>query len=272
MDTETPPTAKRRRLNNALHKPFKSPLRGPLRPNANPHVASPLSVTPVKAVYSAAESSENISPGPFPVNTPLKHQVISTPSKPVTSESQDPETLLAIQTTNKDIRRIESAMIRHRQEIDTLQQALTIVTSSKSHELDELTTKWRQASRLAAEEVFAGARDKVNRMGGVGAWREREKEKANFGQQWEQEPQKNEDRDSDDEEGENGQREGDVHGKDERVQEGDWEYDKRVEEEMEEEKDVVADDDSFTMDMMLKTMNIDLDLIGYDKRGQRWVG
>ena len=32
-------------------------------------------------------------------------------------------------------------------------------------------------SRAAAEEVFAGVRDKVNRMGGVGAWRERERGK-----------------------------------------------------------------------------------------------
>lgn len=29
---------------------------------------------------------------------------------------------------------------------------------------------------------------------------------------------------------------------------------------------------SFTMDMMLKTMNIDLELIGYDRRRQMWVG
>jgi Swi5-dependent recombination DNA repair protein 1 len=29
---------------------------------------------------------------------------------------------------------------------------------------------------------------------------------------------------------------------------------------------------SFTMDMMLKMMNIDLQLIGYDKKQQRWVG
>jgi Swi5-dependent recombination DNA repair protein 1 len=29
---------------------------------------------------------------------------------------------------------------------------------------------------------------------------------------------------------------------------------------------------SFTMDMMLKTLNIDIKLIGYDKEGQRWEG
>lgn len=32
------------------------------------------------------------------------------------------------------------------------------------------------------------------------------------------------------------------------------------------------DDDSFTMDMMLRTLNIDLNVIGYDRQGQRWIG
>jgi len=40
----------------------------------------------------------------------------------------------------------------------------------------------------------------------------------------------------------------------------------------EREQDDGADDDSFTMDMMLKTLNIDLEVIGYDKTGQRWIG
>lgn len=39
------------------------------------------------------------------------------------------------------------------------------------------------------------------------------------------------------------------------------------EEEVEEEKD----DESFTMDMMLKQLNIELDVIGYDKASQRWI-
>jgi Swi5-dependent recombination DNA repair protein 1 len=28
---------------------------------------------------------------------------------------------------------------------------------------------------------------------------------------------------------------------------------------------------SFTIDMMLQSLNIELDVIGYDKQGQRWV-
>lgn len=89
--------------------------------------------------------------------------------------------------------------------------------------------KWRQAARAAAEEVFAGARDKVNRMGGVGAWRERENEKKSFGDQWEREPERNRDPDTDDEE-----REGTVYERDERVVEDDWAYDREDQAEKEE--------------------------------------
>ena len=49
--------------------------------------------------------------------------------------------------------------------------------------LENLIIKWRDASRRAVEEVFAGARDRVNRMGGVAAWKEREREKLEQQQQ-----------------------------------------------------------------------------------------
>ena len=32
-----------------------------------------------------------------------------------------------------------------------------------------------------------------------------------------------------------------------------------------------ASDQGFTMDMMLRSLNIDLELIGFDKEGQKWV-
>lgn len=59
---------------------------------------------------------------------------------------------------------------------------------------------------------------------------------------------------------------------------GDEAYDRYAEfaedniEHDEEPASKVADDDSFTMDMMLKTLNIDLALIGYNKEAQRWDG
>ena len=62
-------------------------------------------------------------------------------------------------------------------ESETLIQALKVETANRDTELEALIVKWKTATRLAAEEIFGGVRDRVNRMGGVGAWREREKER-----------------------------------------------------------------------------------------------
>jgi Swi5-dependent recombination DNA repair protein 1 len=106
-------------------------------------------------------------------------------------------------------RSLETAILRQKQDLDTINQALTILSSAKSIELESLADKWRTASRLAAEELFAGARDKVNKMGGVGAWRERENERGKFAQQWDEQPQKNDDSDEEDvEESEEDEEEG----------------------------------------------------------------
>jgi Swi5-dependent recombination DNA repair protein 1 len=236
----TPPAAKRRRLDGALHKPFKSPLRAPLNTSANPSVASPLSQEPLKVSDEATAFPKNAS---FTV-TPVRKEFASKSSLAVRqSFPTDPYNLQATQTSQKEVRRLELLSIKYRQENETLNQALAILQSTKSAELKALTEKWRSAARLAAEEVFAGARDKVNRMGGMGAWRERENERKGFADAWEQEPVKNARNDgSDDEENEGEEKEGQIYEVDERVPtvEDDWEYDKGREED--EEKEVVGND------------------------------
>jgi Swi5-dependent recombination DNA repair protein 1 len=181
MDT----LAKRRRLNVSVNKPFKSPLRTPFKSNVNPPSASPLSTASVKLAHESPACQDDSKSTSLPrtsLSTPLK-RLVPTSIKPLpeTSESQ---------ALNKANRALESAIIRQKQDLDTIKQALGILTTNKSTELELLADKWRSASRLAAEEVFAGARDKVNKMGGVGAWRERENERKNFAQQWDQEPAK----------------------------------------------------------------------------------
>jgi hypothetical protein len=75
--------------------------------------------------------------------------------------------------------------------VSTLQQALKILEDpNRSEELVALAEKWRGAARLAADAVFAGARDKVNRMGGVGAWREKERERIEWQRSWDDAEQK----------------------------------------------------------------------------------
>ena len=68
-----------------------------------------------------------------------------------------------------------------------LTQAQTLATSTKDDDLVVLVDKWRTASRAAAEELFGSTRDRVNRMGGVGAWKERERESKERQLKWDQE-------------------------------------------------------------------------------------
>lgn len=72
---------------------------------------------------------------------------------------------------------LQSRLSALRSELDTAQQALRIESSSKDKELEALIVKWRSVGQEAAEELFASAREKVLRMGGVAAWREREKQR-----------------------------------------------------------------------------------------------
>jgi SEL1 protein len=71
-----------------------------------------------------------------------------------------------------------------RQALDTAQQALKIQSSNTDVELELVIGKWQRISREAAEELFASAKDRVNRMGGVGAWRERNQRQT---QRWDEE-------------------------------------------------------------------------------------
>jgi Swi5-dependent recombination DNA repair protein 1 len=137
-----------------------------------------------------------------------------------------------------------------------------------------LVQKWKVASRAVAEEVYASARDRVNKMGGVGAMREREREK---GGSWGWEGEEKGDGggqgegDCEDGTGFGGEDGGERDGRDERGErDGRDERDEREEGGKAEEEEV-RDEEGYTMDMMLKTLNIDLDVIGYDKTLQRWI-
>jgi len=161
-----------------------------------------------------------------------------------------------------------------------LTQAQALATSTKDDDLVILVDRWRKASRAAAEELFGSTRDRVNRMGGVGAWQDREKESKERQMKWDQEEREAE-MEKLQEARENGEMSEETYDR----------YAEMSEENGEEEKETFksgAGDDvscestgatiftdiwkSFTMDMMLKTLNIDLTLIGYDKEGQRWDG
>ena len=78
-------------------------------------------------------------------------------------------------------------IVQLRSDIQILTQAQSLATSTKDDDLVILIDRWRTASRAAAEELFASTRDRVNRMGGVGAWKEREKKSKERQKKWDQE-------------------------------------------------------------------------------------
>ena len=305
----TPMTAKRRRLNNAtstLSKPFVSPLktadalttpsksrRGEVIATSIPsYVPSTLAHTISAANFVPSPKPQSAKPAITPVRSnPVRKYAYSTPF----AKRLDP----AEQAVQKEITSLELQIKVVRNDIDALNQAAKY-TSESDNDLEELAVKWKLAAQAAAEEIFGSVKERVNRMGGVEAWRDSEKQKyeRSNGIGEFAEPEVEDDADC----------EFDSQG--EELPEDEQEYRKREKRRLKQEAmeaadidDRVVEDDtgpkqvwqqtvngddvsvellagrirytnclqSFTIDMMLQSLNIDLDVIGYDKQGQRWV-
>lgn len=181
---ETHPPSKRRRLNAAaaLSRPFKSPLRKP-GPIENASQPSPCTPDTSGIAQDEARSPEALSASPdIPTSSPISSQATiktrppnrSGLATPTQSPLGDPE-LLHLQ---KQERALQSRLAALREGLNVAKQALRIESSNKDAELEGLIKRWRLASQEAADEVFAGAQERVARMGGLAAWKERSKRDA----------------------------------------------------------------------------------------------
>lgn len=186
---DTPQPFKKRRLDSAVHKPFKSPLRKPLKPPSNGLNASNLSNAPRIPPYDHNEISENALKPISSQNGRAESLPASTPRQTTAYCSNNP-IHTEIHTITARTKSLDRTIIKTRQDIDTLSQALSILRSNNASELETLEEKWCRAARSAAEEIFASAKDRVNRMGGVGAWRERERERVERMRGWFEEEQR----------------------------------------------------------------------------------
>lgn len=295
----SPLSVKRRRLNdatNVLAKPFVSPLKRTAtdrtaaqeqptaahaahRPYAPSTLAHTISTSSPEVHKSQAVEQTVATPRPKTARARLSHTPITG------SKRRDPEEVAA----QKVITSLEIQIRSVRNELETLSQATQLSTGNTDDELVELTEKWKSAAQQAAEELFGSVHDRVCRMGGVAAWREAEKSK--FDRQhglgeYAQRDAADEDNDAD--------CEFDSQGEELPEEEQEWrrKEKRRIRAEMAEAADVPAkdegdrdseaaksmvwqepgqEDDAFTMDMMLRSLNIELDVIGYDKREQRWM-
>lgn len=181
-------TAKRRRLNdasNTLSKPFVSPLKTavPLKTptkrgrsdviaaNSPSYVPSTLAHT-ISAGTSAhshkPQSIRSSTVTPVRSNT-VRRQAYSTPFAK--------RSVPAEQAAQKAITSLEMQIKSVRNDIDALTQAAKYMSDSTDSDLEDLALKWKLASQAAAEEIFGSVKERVNRMGGVQAWRDSEKQK-----------------------------------------------------------------------------------------------
>ncbi|KAI5367270.1 hypothetical protein Slin14017_G023060 [Septoria linicola] len=293
----SPISVKRRKLNDAtdkLKKPFVSPMRSrkpfqppmktPLRDNPSrinntlpAYVPSTLAHT-IKTEYPVSLVKSNVAPSVRAVATPSRKQ--SPYARSIQSKKTDPEEAAA----HKAIMALELQIRRVQNDLDMLKQAESLSNSSTDADLAGLKDKWRLASQCVAEELFGSVKERVCRMGGAAAWREMEKkkhERANGMGEFAEPEVIDDDADCEfDSEGEE-------------LPEAEQEYRKKMKHKAKQEaleamdapdkpveavgaKDKVwqedgRDDDTFTMDMMLRSLNIELNVIGYDKQLQKWV-
>lgn len=191
------PQAKRRRLNdatNTLKKPFKSPFRTPVKPSigSDPPSSDPPDIsTPARSTLYTNQvatphtvSSALAPPKPTAAAAPpLQPRFV----KPPASRPNGSTTSRAAPVKAPSKPSLTRELIQLRNEIQILTQAHALATSTKDEDLQVLVDKWRTASRAAAEELFGSTRDRVNRMGGVGAWKVREKEAKERTMKWDHE-------------------------------------------------------------------------------------
>lgn len=255
-----------------VHKPFRSPLKT-TPPNALTH-------SPVNTPHHQAHAA--------PL---LRHKPHSQPGTPSTPAA--PHATLQLSTL--------------RNQISALSQSLKIRASPRNSELESLILKWRSAARAAAEVLFDSAREKVRDSGGMRGMRAREEEREKRHQAWEEEAREEEQRKADEalqsSEGEDDEDEEDqdtgsgnvrLSRKEQRETRNEAKRDMRAaiqtrreeassagaeewesaEREDRNQKNVWAaeeDEDSFTIDIMLRAMNVDLNVIGYDTVHQKWA-
>ncbi|KAK0117919.1 hypothetical protein ONS95_012233 [Cadophora gregata] len=279
------PAAKRRRIDVAsqtLSKPFRSPFKTPFKSPVTNVQAQHTTSTPAQtgAPLSSRIANTLLSNAPKPPSLPAPlsssraPRIKKTFSSPVAAAAlnADPDIapmLKAQSELEKQLREVKEAL-------DSAEQARKIETDSQKRDHDgeldgellELIEKWKGASRLAAEELFSKVRDRVNRMGGPRAWKEMQKQQEENRNSWDQEEQ-NYNNDSNDEKNKELETR-DVYAEYSIDPETEIERSQR-EKSLGDTGELPGQEDEFTMAMMLRTLNVDLDIIGYHRGQQRWI-
>jgi len=188
---------KRRKLNESsstLSKPFRSPIRVDTRAQAHQiankeqtvpdHGAKVIDHTPNPHAGETEVEHNSAKPPTAVLAPPSRNSNLTSTLAHLLSSRRGPERDADYLLLQKRRSALVLQLSKLRQALDTARQALKIQSSSTDAALETLIRKWRHVSRQAAEQLFASARDRVNCMGGVGAWRGRNRTQT---QEWEEE-------------------------------------------------------------------------------------
>ncbi|KAI9806462.1 MAG: ERAD-associated protein [Piccolia ochrophora] len=146
-------------------------------------------------------------------------------------------------------RDLERELDAARADVDLLRQARTVEAAGGDEAVRAATAKWRVASREAAEVVFDVVKDRVDRMGGLKAWRD----SRGRSDRYQELPTDGEDAVPHD------------HRSSRSENRREWERER-------ERGGPDDEDEVFTMGTMLAILHIDPDVIGYDRQRQQWSG
>ncbi|QBZ60498.1 hypothetical protein PoMZ_07440 [Pyricularia oryzae] len=277
IKTMNTPAAKRRRIEatKTLRKPFRSPLIS--RRGGDKDEAKTGSEKEGEEGQSSADNRTNTTATPSPLRTKVPRRAVDTrtpfksPSVAVASSSSssssssfsaasglegknprpnpDP-TPDGTRKAGPSSQVAAGAVVRPSDEqLKRANGDAAGAAADGDNELRHLIVKWKAASRLAAEMVFDIAKQRVDSAGGPKAWRQQQKS-------WDDPASGT--RGSDDEEG--------------RELGGENHYDHDGS--SCDNNGRVSDDEhepAFTIGTMLKTMNIDPTLLGYDEHEDAWI-
>ncbi|EPE10072.1 hypothetical protein F503_05167 [Ophiostoma piceae UAMH 11346] len=249
------PAAKRRRAEAAsatLSRPFRSPA---VRGKPTEIATAPRSSLSLGRNPEETESPERKYKRPrqsslsgLPSSQLKLHPTRSVPQTPLSLDSLIDQYTLQLDAGDETIKEAQHAA-RRKEDERQAQAAKSADKAKQSNIYDEmpvLIAKWREAGRLAAEEVYEFVAKRIAGAGGIKAWQ------AMAAPPPPEEDQECFKRRDDDEEECAYERE---------------QADERREEEKQQEEEKSQ---NFTMAMMLASLNVEPDLLAYDEVEERW--
>lgn len=220
-----------------LTKPFRSPLKS--------------------SIAHHADAAEEAKASHDPTQTDT-----DAPSASTATPAADANTL------QQQYRSISRQVTQMRQSLDTVQQAVNILQTDQKKTIETLIEKWTTVVRDAADELYIEAKERVESDGGLGRPRRRsygdafqEGEPHMTAEQQEMlQEQQDEDR-----------AQALKYGLIESVEPADHDDDARDKvSQLHVFVSPLIHPQSFTMAMMLRQMNVDLQLVGYDEKEEQW--